>query len=67
MRAVVVGSLNMDLVFGVSDLPSRGQTVLSRSLARSPGGKGANQAVVLGRLDAKVEMIGAVGGDTDGA
>jgi ribokinase len=66
MRAVVVGSLNMDLVFGVPDLPSRGQTVLSRSLARSPGGKGANQAVVLGRLNAQVEMIGAIGGDTDG-
>jgi ribokinase len=67
MRAVVVGSLNMDLVFGVPDLPSRGQTVLSRSLARSPGGKGANQAVVLSRLNAQVEIIGAIGGDTDGA
>jgi ribokinase len=67
MRAVVVGSLNMDLVLGVLELPSRGQTLLSRSRARSPGGKGANQASALGRLGAGVEMVGAVGDDADGA
>jgi ribokinase len=67
MRAVVVGSLNMDLVLGVPELPGRGQTLLSRSLDRSPGGKGANQAVALARLGAGVEMVGAVGTDGDGA
>lgn len=67
MRAVVVGSLNMDLVLGVPEIPIRGQTLLSRSLDRSPGGKGANQAVALARLDAQVEMVGAVGKDSDGA
>ena len=67
MRAVVVGSLNMDLVLGVPELPSRGQTLLSRSWDRSPGGKGANQASALGRLGAGVEMVGAVGDDADGA
>jgi pfkB family carbohydrate kinase len=67
MRAVVVGSLNMDLVLGVPELPSRGQTLLSRSRDRSPGGKGANQASALGRLGAGVEMVGAVGDDADGA
>lgn len=67
MRAVVVGSLNMDLVLGVPALPSPGQTLLSRSRDRSPGGKGANQAVALGRLGARVAMVGAVGDDPDGA
>jgi ribokinase len=67
MRAVVVGSLNMDLILDVPALPARGQTLLSRSLDRRPGGKGANQAVALARLDARVEMVGAVGGDADGA
>jgi ribokinase len=67
MKAVVVGSLNMDLRLGVPELPIRGQTLLSRSLDRSPGGKGANQAVALARLDAQVEMVGAVGKDSDGA
>jgi ribokinase len=67
LRAVVVGSLNMDLVLGVPALPSPGQTLLSRSRDRSPGGKGANQAVALGRLGARVAMVGAVGDDPDGA
>jgi ribokinase len=67
MRAVVVGSLNMDLILDVPALPGRGQTLLSRSLDRRPGGKGANQAVALARLDARVEMVGAVGDDADGA
>jgi ribokinase len=67
MRAVVVGSLNMDLVLGVEELPSKGQTLLSRSRERSPGGKGANQAVALARLGARVAMVGAVGDDPDGA
>ena len=67
MRAVVVGSLNMDLILGVPELPSRGQTLLCRSWDRSPGGKGANQAVALARLGARVEMVGAVGDDVDGA
>src|SRR5437867_12108547 len=57
----------MDLVLGVPELPGRGQTLLSRSLDRSPGGKGANQAVALARLGAGVEMVGAVGTDGDGA
>jgi ribokinase len=67
MRAVVVGSLNMDLILRLPDLPARGQTLLSRSWDRSPGGKGANQAVALARLGARVEMVGAVGDDVDGA
>jgi ribokinase len=67
LRAVVVGSLNMDLVLGVPALPSPGQTLLSRSRDRSPGGKGANQAVALRRLGARVAMVGAVGDDPDGA
>jgi ribokinase len=67
MRAVVVGSLNMDLVLSVPALPSQGQTLLSRSRDRFPGGKGANQAVALSRLGAGVAMVGAVGHDPDGA
>jgi hypothetical protein len=66
MRAVVVGSLNMDLLLGVPELPSRGQTLLSYWLDRSPGGKGANQAVALARLDAQVDS-GRGREDNDGA
>lgn len=65
-RIVVLGSLNMDLVLTVQDLPRPGETVLGRQLGRYPGGKGANQAVAAARLGGEVAMVGRVGGDSFG-
>jgi ribokinase len=62
-RITVVGSVNLDLVARVERLPEPGETVAGASLARYPGGKGANQAVACARLGARVTMIGAVGRD----
>jgi ribokinase len=59
----VLGSINMDLVVRVSELPRPGDTVLGERLHTIPGGKGANQAVAAARLGAKVTMVGAVGDD----
>ena len=64
---IVCGSLNMDLVARVAQLPRAGETVAGRSLQRLPGGKGLNQAVAAARMGAKVAMIGARGDDADGA
>lgn len=60
---VVFGSINLDMIFAMEDLPTAGQTLLARSLDLHPGGKGANQAVAAARDGVAVTMVGAVGGD----
>lgn len=64
---VVVGSLNIDLVYQVERFPNPGETVNGHSLERHAGGKGLNQAVAAARLGAHVHMVGAVGDDANGA
>lgn len=61
----VVGSVNLDLVASVSALPRAGETVTGASLARYPGGKGANQALAARRLGAEVALCAAVGDDAE--
>jgi ribokinase len=63
---VVVGSLNVDLVFRVPELPAAGQTRLAAGFLQTFGGKGANQAVMAARLGADVALLGKVGGDSFG-
>ncbi|MEZ0109134.1 ribokinase [Catenulispora sp. EB89] len=72
-RVVVVGSINVDEVLGVAELPAPGETVLGRERATGLGGKGANQAVaaaVAGTgagAGSGVALFGAVGADARGA
>jgi len=66
MHIVVVGSLNMDLVVRIPQIPQPGETRLGGVFKTFPGGKGANQAVAAARLGAQVTMIGCVGGDAFG-
>src|SRR3954453_21961204 len=73
VELTVVGSINLDLVARVERLPRPGETVGGGTLARYPGGKGANQAVAAARLGgpggrgggggATVRMMGAAGDD----
>ena len=65
-KLCVIGSLNMDLVTNVENFPKPGETIVGESFKTFPGGKGANQAVALGRLGAEVFMIGKVGDDIYG-
>ncbi|MEY8015452.1 ribokinase [Mycobacterium servetii] len=62
-RVCVVGSVNMDLTFGVEALPRPGETVLASSSSHAPGGKGGNQAVAAARAGAQVQFVGALGED----
>ncbi len=66
MPIIVFGSLNMDLVAQVPQLPQPGQTLLGSRFVTVPGGKGANQAVAAARLDAPTMMVGRVGDDAFG-
>lgn len=68
MRAdiVVVGSLNMDLVFSGQRLPDPGETVAGAKFSTHPGGKGANQAVAAARMGMSTAMVGCVGEDEYG-
>jgi ribokinase len=61
---IVVGSVNMDLLFtGLAAIPKPGQTVTSETFRIFPGGKGANQAAAAARLGANVPFVAAIGTD----
>lgn len=62
----VVGSLNVDSVVHTERFPAPGETLLGRSHALFPGGKGANQAYGAAKLagpHVRVSMVGQVGSD----
>ena len=63
-KLLVVGSINMDLVFQTKQLPGPGETVIGSSFCQINGGKGANQAVAAARgSNVPVKLLAAVGGD----
>jgi ribokinase len=64
MSVLVIGSLNVDLVFKTKRAPEEGETVAGIDFNMFPGGKGANQAVAIKRLEGNVMMAGALGTDT---
>lgn len=66
MNIAVVGSINMDQTVVTKRIPLKGETVIGSNLKFVPGGKGANQAVAMSRLGAKVSMFGCVGNDENG-
>jgi ribokinase len=63
VELTVVGSINLDFTARLEQLPRPGETLTAHQFVRSPGGKGANQAVAAARLGATVTMVGAVGDD----
>lgn len=57
----------MDIVVPVPRHPRPGETIIGADSFRTPGGKGANQAVAAARLGQAVAMVGRVGEDDSGA
>lgn len=65
-KCAVIGSINMDMVVRTPRFPVGGESLIGYSFQTVPGGKGANQAIALGRLGADVRMAGTVGNDSFG-
>ena len=62
---VIVGSIHQDTTFNVSELPQSGRTLKISSSVSTLGGKGANQAVGIAKLNGNAHLIAAVGNDYD--
>jgi len=62
-KICVVGSSNIDLIAKIPRLPKMGEALLGRYFHMSCGGKGANQAVIAGKLGAQISVVTKVGQD----
>ena len=65
-RVIVVGSINLDLLYRVPHLPRPGETLLGSDLVRLSGGKGGNQAHAAAKvapMKVPVAMVACVGDD----
>jgi len=62
-KVLVLGSINIDFVSFVSRYPQPGETLVSNDFGIFQGGKGANQAIALAKLDVPTLTLGKVGKD----
>ena len=62
-RIVVLGVFVADATFRADRQPRMGETILGRSFALGPGGKGSNQAVAAGRAGGDAHMLTLLGRD----
>lgn len=65
-QVAVIGSINVDQILHIQNLPQPGETIEMTAFSKAAGGKGANQAVAAARLGAEVAFIGSVGDDANG-
>ena len=52
---ITFGSINVDFVYEVEEMPQPGQTLLAKGFRTEAGGKGANQALAAARDGADSE------------
>eukprot|EP00667_Euglena_gracilis_P013936 EG_transcript_14390 len=62
----VVGSCFMDESCYMPRVPNQGETLHCTSYEQSFGGKGANQAVMVGKIGGHVRLVALVGSDANG-
>jgi len=63
---IVFGSIGLDIVQTVRQLPRPGETVLTADYVMLPGGKGANQALAAARAGGDVCFAASIGDDDFG-
>jgi ribokinase len=66
VRIAVVGSYGVGMTMYMDRMPAEGETLVGRSFAQGPGGKGSNQAIAARRLGAEVALCSIVGPDALG-
>lgn len=66
MTVHIFGNCTIDQFFTVDHFPVAGETLLATSRYTDLGGKGANQAVVVGRCGLQPVFIAPLGADRDG-
>lgn len=62
-NTVIIGSINLDRIYRVNELPLKGETINAISKNLFPGGKGFNQAVAVSKVNSNVKLIGKIGKD----
>ena len=62
-RVVVLGVFVADTAYRADRPPRMGETIMGRSFALGPGGKGSNQAVAAAMAGAQTQMITRLGAD----
>lgn len=65
-KVCIIGSINMDMIVSVDEMPQVGETIISENFKLAHGGKGANQAVAAKRMCNEVHMISKIGKDAYG-
>ena len=62
-KILILGVFVADTAYRASRMPEMGETILGKSFALGPGGKGSNQAVAAGKLGAETTIISRLGDD----
>lgn len=63
MHIINIGSLNIEHIYHVPDLPQSGQRSYCNHYQRLPGGKGYYQSIAMARAGATVWHVGFIGSD----
>ena len=61
MKILVIGSANIDITVKVDRFPEKGETIMGKGLHYAFGGKGANQAITVGKLGGDIVFLACVG------